>query len=90
MPACCPPGSIQTYERLDAELKQEEAAKDQLCSELNTLVQQAAKAQLDKLEELKVGSWGGESGGAGSGGARMGLWRGMRCEYDQCTTSGLV
>ncbi|GLI71667.1 hypothetical protein VaNZ11_016947, partial [Volvox africanus] len=43
-----------TYERLDAELKQEEAAKDQLCSELNTLVQQAAKAQLDKLEELKA------------------------------------
>ncbi|KXZ52397.1 hypothetical protein GPECTOR_9g441 [Gonium pectorale] len=42
-----------TYERLDAELKAEEAAKDQLCNELNTLVQQAARAQLDKLEELK-------------------------------------
>ncbi|PNW71618.1 hypothetical protein CHLRE_16g661800v5 [Chlamydomonas reinhardtii] len=43
-----------TYERLDAELKREEDAKDQLCGELNTLVQQAAKAQLDKLEELKT------------------------------------
>ncbi|EFJ48043.1 hypothetical protein VOLCADRAFT_91207 [Volvox carteri f. nagariensis] len=43
-----------TFDRLDAELKQEEAVKDQLCGELNTLVQQAAKAQLDKLEELKV------------------------------------
>ncbi|GIL88391.1 hypothetical protein Vretimale_15026 [Volvox reticuliferus] len=42
------------YERLDAELKQEEAVKDQLCSELNTLVQQAAKAQMEKLEELKA------------------------------------
>ncbi|KAG2451698.1 hypothetical protein HYH02_003478 [Chlamydomonas schloesseri] len=43
-----------TYERLDAELKREEEAKDQLCGELNTLVQQAARAQLDKLEELKT------------------------------------
>ncbi|GFR45933.1 hypothetical protein Agub_g7395, partial [Astrephomene gubernaculifera] len=43
-----------TYERLDAELKQEEAAKEQLCQELNMLVQQAARAQMDKLEQLKT------------------------------------
>ncbi|KAG2493530.1 hypothetical protein HYH03_008344 [Edaphochlamys debaryana] len=43
-----------TYERLDAELKKEEAVKDQLCDELNMLVQQAARAQMDKLEELKT------------------------------------
>lgn len=35
-------------------LKQEEAEKDRLCDELNTLVLQSASLQMQKLEELKV------------------------------------
>lgn len=51
-PPCLP--SCQAMERCEAELKAEEAAKEQLCGELNMLVQQSATAQLDKFEQLKT------------------------------------
>jgi hypothetical protein len=37
---------------VEAELAREEAAKEQLCSELNTLVQQSANAQLVGLRAV--------------------------------------
>lgn len=43
----------QVLEAVEVELKREEAVKDQLCSELNLLVQQSATAQLNKLDDLK-------------------------------------
>ncbi|MEW5300395.1 MAG: hypothetical protein WDW36_003328 [Sanguina aurantia] len=43
----------RALEAIDAELRQEEASKAELCDALNTLVQQSALLQLNKLEELK-------------------------------------
>ncbi|MEW5316082.1 MAG: hypothetical protein WDW38_007469 [Sanguina aurantia] len=43
----------RALEAIDAELQQEEATKAELCDALNTLVQQSALLQLNKLEELK-------------------------------------
>lgn len=43
----------QVLASLEQELTREEAAKEQLCGELNLLVQQSATSQLAKLEELK-------------------------------------
>eukprot|EP01025_Chloroclados_australasicus_P036825 TRINITY_DN3749_c0_g1_i3.p2 TRINITY_DN3749_c0_g1~~TRINITY_DN3749_c0_g1_i3.p2 ORF type:complete len:283 (-),score=48.34 TRINITY_DN3749_c0_g1_i3:1612-2460(-) len=40
------------YDAAEAELKAEEGAKDALCQELNLLVHQSTKLQLDKLEQL--------------------------------------
>lgn len=42
----------QILEAAEADLKKEEDVKDQLCQELNLVVQQSAHAQLDKLEQL--------------------------------------
>ncbi|CAL5225456.1 g8276 [Coccomyxa viridis] len=42
----------KVFEATDEALKEEDAAKERLCSELNMLVQQSAHAQLEKLEQL--------------------------------------
>ncbi len=47
-PASC----SQVFEATDEALKEEDAAKERLCSELNMLVQQSAHAQLEKLEQV--------------------------------------
>lgn len=43
---------MQVAETAEEALKSEEGAKDQLCQELNLLVQQSAHAQLERLEQL--------------------------------------
>lgn len=43
----------KVVDQLNEELSIEEAAKDQLCEELNMLVQQSATAQMNKLEDLR-------------------------------------
>ncbi|CAK0734975.1 hypothetical protein CVIRNUC_000510 [Coccomyxa viridis] len=42
----------KVFEAADETLKEEDAVKERLCSELNMLVQQSAHAQLEKLEQL--------------------------------------
>eukprot|EP01026_Neomeris_dumetosa_P037686 TRINITY_DN3054_c0_g1_i5.p1 TRINITY_DN3054_c0_g1~~TRINITY_DN3054_c0_g1_i5.p1 ORF type:complete len:283 (-),score=41.99 TRINITY_DN3054_c0_g1_i5:215-1063(-) len=42
----------KVYEAAEADLKAEESVKEELCQELNLLVHQSAKLQLDKLEQL--------------------------------------
>lgn len=46
--------SFQVFEATDEALKEEDAAKERLCSELNMLVQQSAHAQLEKLEQVHL------------------------------------
>ena len=41
------------FEATDEDLKEEDAAKERLCNELNMLVQQSAHAQLEKLEQVQ-------------------------------------
>ena len=43
----------QVFEAADETLKEEDAVKERLCSELNMLVQQSAHAQLEKLEQVQ-------------------------------------
>ena len=43
----------QVFEAADETLKEEDAVKERLCSELNMLVQQSAHAQLEKLDEVQ-------------------------------------
>ena len=43
---------VQVFEAAEEALQLEERAKDQLCQELNLLVQQSAHAQIEKLEQL--------------------------------------
>ena len=44
---------LQVFEATDEALKEEDAIKERLCSELNMLVQQSAHAQLEKLEQVR-------------------------------------
>ena len=44
--------TLQAAEAATEVLAAEERAKEQLCQELNMLVQQSTHAQLDKLEQL--------------------------------------
>ena len=44
--------SAQVFESSEEALRTEERIKDQLCQELNLLVQQSAHAQIEKLEQL--------------------------------------
>lgn len=62
-----------------AKLAIEEAAKDELCKELNLLVQQSAHAQLDALEALtrRLEAINGGGAGSGSNGAAMGSANGQ-------------
>ena len=43
---------MQVFEATEEALRVEERAKDQLCQELNMLVQQSAHAQIERLELL--------------------------------------
>ncbi len=49
-----PPPCSQVFEATDEALKEEDAVKERLCSELNMLVQQSAHAQLEKLEQVQL------------------------------------
>lgn len=44
---------VQVADAAEAGWQAAEAAKDQLCEELNMLVQQSVQAQLDKFEQLR-------------------------------------
>ena len=44
--------NAQVFESSEEALRTEERIKDQLCQELNLLVQQSAHAQIEKLEQL--------------------------------------
>ena len=44
--------AAQVFESTEEALRTEERIKDQLCQELNLLVQQSAHAQIEKLEQL--------------------------------------
>jgi hypothetical protein len=62
----------QALEAVEAELAREEAAKELLCSELNTLVQQSANAQLVGPGHVEHQGWG--ASGCEASGATLHNW----------------